>query len=245
LASAGKTRRNGSLRSTRRTGRAQAPECRPPPIQGRQILRPARFFDSLYLEVDMIRNRAPPGVARLIWSWLTHKPEQPLLADATRREVLLCIDQRGLIRAASPGWPAQLHVIVFPEADRADLIRARRLAERQVTTARARIRLLHLKHPSSSGQPQADYPPRQARSRAAPRSATPPATPRRAPTIPARLGMLSTMIRTDLDGFTSAERPAAPARGKSGLGLTGLTDPGPWTLASGPACRLDRSTLPP
>ena len=122
---------------------SRTPERRPPPIQHRLILRPVSLLNPGRLEIVVIADRTPPSFTWLILGWRTHVPAETLLARSERGEGPLCIDQRGLICAASPCRPAQLDDVIFPEADRAAFIRARRLAKRKVTTTGTRIRPLH------------------------------------------------------------------------------------------------------
>jgi hypothetical protein len=63
--------------------------------------------------------------------------EQSFFTGADRGELRLRFDERRLVRAASPGRPPELHLIIFPEAYRANLVAAWLLAEAEVAAAGA------------------------------------------------------------------------------------------------------------
>lgn len=89
-----------------------------------------RFIQS---EID----RSPSIFDGFIARWWTAVLDETLLTCTNRLVVALCVEQRRPVCAASAQSEAKLGLVIFPEADRADVVRPRRFAECEVATARA------------------------------------------------------------------------------------------------------------
>lgn len=93
-------------------------------------------------------EQAPCGVYRLRGLCLPDVRKETFLDGSDPADSFLRFDQRLPVGATSEVRPAQLHDVVLPEADRADLVGAGSVTEHEVPAAGAREpctqRFLHL-----------------------------------------------------------------------------------------------------
>ena len=111
------------------------PECRTPPVQSAQVLRPCTTVAGRFEGVPRRVNRAPFRIQRLILCRRSHVFEEAFFHRAEPLVVALCVHQAHRVGAEAPR-PPQLGQVFLPEADGADVVRPH-LTERLVSTAGA------------------------------------------------------------------------------------------------------------
>src|SRR6188768_813310 len=116
-------------------GLARAPEGRAPVVESRRVFGPRRAVVRCFEGVRVL-DRTPGWIERLFRGGGTHVTGEALLDRTELGHVLLGLAERDLVLPAGQRRPAELRQIVLPQADEANIVRARRFVEDQVPAGR-------------------------------------------------------------------------------------------------------------